>query len=128
MANSIATKLWVAARFVVFGVGGFMVMIAAWVFFLDRLTGQNNHSVWPLVFAPVAIVGATLMLYGVGEWGRWWYLAVFLSIPLSMLLWFLPFFPQEKVAGALTPVPVAVAAYLLARRHYSRRQAHSPVR
>lgn len=62
------------------------------------------------MFAPLGILGAVLMLYGVGEWGRWAYLGVFLSIPLSMLLWFLTFYPQDKLAGALAPGVVAVVA------------------
>jgi hypothetical protein len=57
----------------------------------------------------------------VGEWGKWVYLGVFLSIPLSMLLWFLPMYPHEKLAGVAAPVIVAVVAYLLAKRYYSRR-------
>jgi hypothetical protein len=125
VANSIVAKLWIAVRLVVFGVGGFWLMITAWVFFLARLISQNDHSVWPLVFAPMTLVGAALMLYGVGQWGRWWYLAAFLSIPFSMLLWFLLIYPREKMAGPLAPMTVAIVGYLLAKRHYSRRQPHS---
>ena len=101
MSNPLTAKLSIALRFVVFGVGGFLLMLGAWVSFLDGLTSQRTHSAWPLVFTAIGIVGAVSMLYGVGEWERWAYLGVFLSIPLSMLLWFVPFYPQDKLAGAL---------------------------
>jgi hypothetical protein len=105
VSNSLKAKLWIVVRFLVFGVGGFLLMLAAWLSFLDHL---NTHSKWLLVFAPMAIVGAVLMLYGVGEWGKWAYLGVFLSIPLSMLLWFVPSYPQDKLSGAFTPAIVAI--------------------
>jgi hypothetical protein len=118
---TIGLKLWVAVRFIVFGLGGFVFMLACWVSFIDRFINKYEHSVWPLVLAALTVVGAVLMLYGVGEWGRWVYLCVFLSAPLSMLLWFLPFYPRDKMVGALTPPAVTVIAYILARKHYSKR-------
>lgn len=125
VSNSLTAKLWIVVRFLLFGVGGFLLMLAAWLSFLDRL---NSHSAWLLVFAPIGIIGAALMLYGVGEWGKWAYLGVFLSIPLSMLLWFIPSYPQDKLSGAFTPAVVAIVAYLLAKLHYWRRQSHSSER
>jgi len=125
VSNSLTGKLWIAVRFLVFGVGGFLLMLAAWLSFLDHL---NSHSAWLLVFAPIGIIGAVLMLYGVGEWGKWAYLGVFLSIPLSMLLWFIPSYPQDKLSGAFTPAIVAIVAYLFAKLHYWRRQSHSSER
>ena len=121
MPNSLTGKLWIAVRFLVFGVGGFFLMLAAWLSFLDSL----NSPAWRLVFAPMGMIGAVLMLYGVGEWGKWAYLGVFLSIPLSMLLWFLPSYPQDKLWGALTPAIVVTVAYLFAKLHYWRQQSHS---
>jgi hypothetical protein len=123
MSHSLTTKLWIAVRFVLFGVGGFWLMILAWVHFLDHFTNHRVGSLWQLVFLPMGFIGAVLMLYGVGEWGRWAYLWVFLSIPLSMLLWFVPFYPQGKDAGALAPAVVAVSAYFLAKRYYLHRES-----
>jgi len=124
VSNSLTAKLWIVVRFLVFGIGGFLLMLAAWLFFLDSL----NSLAWRIVSAPLGIIGAVLMLYGVGEWGRWAYLGVFLSIPFSMLLWFLPFYPQDKLRAGLAPAFVAAVAYLLARLHYWRRQSHSTER
>jgi hypothetical protein len=120
VSNSLTAKLWIVVRFLLFGVGGFLLMLVAWLFFLDRL---NSHSAWPLVFAPMGILGAFSMLYGVGEWGRWVYLGVFLSIPLSMLLWLVPFYPVGKLEGAAAPALVALVAYVLAKWHYWRAES-----
>jgi hypothetical protein len=57
VSNSLKAKLWIVVRFLVFGVGGFLLMLAAWLSFLDHL---NTHSKWLLVFAPMAIIGAVL--------------------------------------------------------------------
>ena len=123
MSHSHIAKIWIGVRFVLFGVGGFWLMILAWVQFLDNFTTPRLGSIWELVFLPVGFIGAVLMLYGVGEWGRWAYIWVFLSIPLSMLLWFVPFYPQDKLAGALAPAIVAVSAYFLAKRYYLDRES-----
>jgi len=128
LPTTIGLRLWIAVRFVVFGMGGFLLMLACWVNFIERLTNKYEHSVWPLVLAPLTVMGAVLMLYGVGEWGRWIYLWVFLSLPLSMLLLFLPFYPHDKMSGALTPAAVGLVAYILARRHYSNRRLNPPAR
>jgi hypothetical protein len=36
-----------------------------------------------------SFVGAAMMLFGAGEWGPWWYLLVFFSIPGTLSLLFL---------------------------------------
>ena len=100
-----------------FGVGGFCLLFVAWALLL----GHSNEFFWLLGLAPLLVLGAFSMLYGVGEWGRWAYLGVFLSIPLSMLLGFLPFFPQDKLAAAAAPVLVASITYFLAKLHYCRK-------
>ena len=119
MFNSLTAKLWIVVRFLLFGVGGFLLMLVAWVFFLDRM---NSHSAWPLVFVPMGILGAFSMLYGVGEWGRSVYLGVSLSIPLSMLLGS-TVYPLGKLEGAAAPALVALVAYVLAKWHYWRAES-----
>ena len=100
-----------------FGVGGFCLLFGTWVLLL----GHSNDFFWLLGLSPLAVLGALSMLYGVGEWGRWAYLGVFLSIPLSMLLCFLPFYPPDKLAAAAAPVLVASIAYFFAKLHYYRK-------
>jgi uncharacterized membrane protein len=85
----------------------------------------NTNAVVSLV---LAIVGASLMLFAVGEWRRWAYLAVFLSIPATFII--LTVLPQRITDSlglfglpglALILASVAWAAYLLSRRYYRRR-------
>jgi hypothetical protein len=49
--------------------------------YFDQRAAHGN----PLVSCFIAIIGMLLMLLGVGEWGKWRYLVVFLAIPLSLL-------------------------------------------
>ena len=127
MPNSLLTKVAIALRFTIFGVGGFLLMMVTWVSSLDRIIHQQPGPIWQLLLMVVAGgLGAAFMLFGVGEWGKWAYLLVFLTIPLSMLLLFLPFFPHDKLAACLVPAGFAASSYLLAKRYYSHRQSTTP--
>jgi hypothetical protein len=79
---------WIALRFIVFGVFGFIVMLSSFVALVDRLTSIQHERGYliPLGLIAVCGLGEVMMLFGVGEWGRWGYLFVFLSIPVSLLL------------------------------------------
>src|SRR6266487_2727125 len=82
--KTIGQKAWIAARFVLFGLIGFWVMLGFTVAFALRVFDHDQHTVSSFLSLPLAVVGAVMMLYGVGEWGRWAYLWVFLSIPISL--------------------------------------------
>lgn len=63
-----------------------------------------------------------MMLYGIGEWGRWAYLLVFFSIPAS--LWVLSLIPGTDNDKGLPIIVAAVAAYVTLNRiraYYARR-------
>jgi len=56
--------------------------------------------------------------------GRWGYLLVFLSIPVSLSLLFLV--PTGgKDIGVLVPTVAAVASYIVVRRYYARRKTRN---
>jgi hypothetical protein len=115
-------KAWVFLRFVLFGVLGFFVMIGAWVMLLDRLTSiqHENKEMTPFLLIPLSLLGAVMMLFGVGEWGRWGYLLVFLSIPASLSLLFLT--PAaDKEAALIVPALATVGTYAAVRKFYGRR-------
>jgi hypothetical protein len=42
----------------------------------------SRDTMSPFVSLPIAFAGAVMMLVGVGEWKRWAYLWVFLSMPI----------------------------------------------
>jgi len=103
--KTVGQKAWIAARFVLFGFIGFWVMLGFTVEFALRVFEHGSHCISRFLSLPLALVGAVMMLYGVGEWGRWAYLWVFLSIPISLCLLML-----EPVAGNSKEFPVIVPA------------------
>ncbi|SRR6266850_6621061 len=126
LSNSLWKNVWVTVRFVFFGVFGFIVMFGAWVVLLDRFTSVRHKSgeMSPSLLVPLSLIGAVMMLFGVGEWGRWGYLLVFLSIPVSLSLLFLV--PTGgKDIGVLVPTVAAVASYIVVRRYYARRKTRN---
>ena len=67
-----------------------------------------------------------MMLFAVGEWGRWAYLWVFLSMPIVVSL--LSLLPPEygdwggdKGSGVLVFTLPFVVSYLMVRQYYRRR-------
>jgi hypothetical protein len=84
--KTVGQKAWIATRFVLFGFVGFWVMLGFTVAFASRVLGHDPHFISPFLSLPLALAGAVMVLYGVGEWGRWAYLWVFLSMPISLCL------------------------------------------
>jgi hypothetical protein len=123
LPNPLWKKAWVVVRFVLFGVFGFFVMLAAWVMLLDRLTSirHGNGEMSPFLLVPLSLVGALMMPFGAGEWGRWGYLLVFLAIPVSFSLLFL--IPSTvKDIGVIIPTVAAAGTYVVVRGYYARRK------
>jgi hypothetical protein len=113
--------VWNAFRFIVFGVFGFVVMFFAFVALVDRVTSVQHEKGYliPLGLIAVCGLGAVMMLFGVGEWGRWGYLFVFLSIPVSLLFVFLMPHAGKDVA-VVVPTVASVGTYIVARAYYAR--------
>jgi len=91
-SHTVWTKAWHAVRFVLFGLGGFLIMLWFWADLMGRtLTEAKYHHefVSPYLSVPLVFIGALLMLFGVGELGRWRFVFVFLSIPASLSFVFL---------------------------------------
>jgi hypothetical protein len=124
LSNSLWKKAWVAIRFILFGVFGFLVMFGAWVVLFDRLTSirRGNVDMSAFLLLPLSLLGAVMMLFGVGEWGRWGYLLVFLSIPVSLSLLFVMPEAGGKEIGFIVPTVAAVSTYAVVRRYYARRK------
>jgi hypothetical protein len=58
-----------------------------------------------------------MVLFGVGEWGRWGYMLVFVSIPVSLLL--LLFMPTSGGAAVVIPTLAAAVTLKAVRRYYA---------
>lgn len=130
-----AGKIWITIRFIVFGVGGFLAVLFSWMFLVLGVvdpTIERWHSLH--VAAPLGVVGslagALMILFGVGQWGRWAYLWVFVSVPLAisplgMLASRYPRFDSlfaKPVLLVLIVLPMPVS-YLLVREYYQRRES-----
>jgi len=124
VANPLLGKIWIAFRFIVFGVLGFVVMMSASVTLLTdtSVLGHNRDTLACLGLIVITILGAVMMLYGAGEWGRWGYLFVFLSTPASFVF-FLIVPHAGKDAGVTVPVLATVGTYLIVRAYYACRKS-----
>ena len=123
-STSIWHKVWIAFRFIVFGVCGFIVMFWSSLYFVAGLFG-NKEMLSPFVCFPLAVVGAAMTLFGVGQWGRRAYLLVFLTFPASaFLLALLPSSLSGDKGSAVIFILLAVLISLtLVRWYYRRRDA-----
>lgn len=60
------------------------MLLGSVAFVVRVFDGDQNMMSW-LLFLPLAVGGVFMVLYGVGEWGRWGYLLVFLSIAVTFI-------------------------------------------
>jgi hypothetical protein len=121
---TIRRKIWIVVRFSVFGVGGLLLMMLFSLDLIEQVIAHNRSitGTIPLVSVVLAIAGAVLMLFAAGEWRRWAYLSVFLSIPMTFgLMTLLPQNITDRLSlpglGAILAV-IAWAAYLSSRHYY----------
>ena len=124
LLKAIWKKAWIPIRFVLFGVLGFLIMMEAWEVLMERLAWGRHDDVAlnPFLLILLSLAGAAMMLFGVGEWGRWWYLLVFLSIPLSLSLLLLIPTAGNYTGVFLVPALAPVGTYALVRRRYAYRK------
>ena len=115
---------WAALRFVLFGLGGFFLLIFFSLEFMAIVLPHGSHPVAlsTLLALPIALSGALMMLFGVGEWGRWAYLWVILSIPITLCV-VSTILPGDKgLAVGLAIAITASASHAAVRAYYRRRK------
>jgi hypothetical protein len=124
----VARSIWFAIRFIIFGVGGLVALWISWLSLIFTNDPPSQRWLSPYVAAPLSLVGALMMLYGGGQWGRWAYMWVFVAGPIvvSSLAVFSKAYPALDFLFA-TPLLLGyfalpmVASYLLVKRYYSLR-------
>jgi hypothetical protein len=128
LLNTIFRTIWIAVRFIVFGVGGFVLLTVCWLALLLRVLEQPDNFLSPRLAIPLILLAAFMILFGVGEWGRWAYLWVFLSTPLAVSVLLLLHQPNwgGKDLGVLRFCAPLVVSYFLVRRYYRERDAQKP--
>jgi hypothetical protein len=67
---TIARKIWITIRFIVFGTGGFVAVWVSWLSIMFAFGPPGERFLSPFVAVPLSLVGALMMLYGGGQWGR----------------------------------------------------------
>jgi hypothetical protein len=129
--------LWIGVRFLLFGVGGFLVLWISWISLWLAFDPPADRLFSPLLAFPLCLAGAIMMLFGSGQWGRWAYLWVFLSTPIAISLLYLaskllerwwpnaapPDFIDPKLLGIVAfaaPMPIT---YFLVKSYYRRKDA-----
>src|ERR1700675_4888173 len=125
---TVAWQIWVAIRFIVFGVGGFIALWISWLSLIFANDPPSERWLSPYVAAPLNLIGALMMLYGGGQRGRWAYLWVFVSVPivvsplalLSAAHPGLDFMFAKPLALVVFASPMVVS-YLLVKSYYRRR-------
>jgi len=124
-------KLWIVERFIMFGVGGFLLLMISWLALVLRFSSPPETIANPFLAFLLALFGALMMLFGVGEWGRWAYLWVFVSTPLMVSLFLVIPWPKwlanlnlgGKETGVLLFALPFVVSYFAVRRYYRRLDA-----
>ena len=133
-------KLWIGARFVVFGVGGFLLVMYSWIALITVALKNPYQMMNPYLAGPLLLVGAFSMLYGADVWRRWAYLYVFLATPVVVSLFILTshFVPEDasspgwselwgiidpKLLGVLVFSLPTVVTYWIVRRYYRTQDA-----
>jgi hypothetical protein len=121
--RTVAKKVWIALRFVSFGLGGLWLLI---IFSFEFIAGVHPQpatvtSISPLLALPIALAGALMILFAVGSWGRWAYLWVILSIPLTLLLTTTVLPGDKGIAVGLALALTASASNAAVRAYYRRR-------
>jgi hypothetical protein len=117
--ETLAWRIWIAIRFIVFGAGGFIALWISWLSLIFAFDPPSQRLFSTFVAVPLALVGALMMLYGGGQWGRWAYLWVSVPIVITLLgmLSGLDFVFAKPLLLVGIPLPMVVS-YLLVRRYY----------
>jgi len=111
------SKLATLLRFVFCGLIGLWLMLLTSVSFYLSLMGENGF-LHPLVILPFVVLSSLLLLYGIGEWGRWAYLWIFHApLPSVLLLGLLPG-GDSKEAAFLVIIASPIVAYFAVKAYY----------
>jgi hypothetical protein len=60
--ETLAWRIWIAIRFIVFGVGGFIALWISWLSLIIIADPPGQRLFSPFVAVPLALVGALMML------------------------------------------------------------------
>jgi hypothetical protein len=124
--------VWIAVRFVVFDIGGFLAVFIGGVSLMASFDPYRSEFLRPALAIPLTFVAGLMMMFGGGVGGRWAYLWVVFSTPvvgvtMTAVDRHLPgrdrYVPLGKFLGVVVFGASMVISYFFVRRHYKRQQA-----
>jgi len=126
-------KIDFAIKFVALAVPGFLIFMACCLGLIIELSYGEPFVMDPAMAPILGLVSALMILAGTGQWGRWAYLWVFLSIPIVGLLWamifkrdnfFDPLATYPKLLGVAVFALPMIDSYVLVNRYYARKEGN----
>jgi hypothetical protein len=123
-------KIEFAIKFVVLAVPGFLIFMGCCLGLIIELSYGEPFTMDPALAPVLGLVSALMILAGTGQWGRWAYLWVFLSIPIVGLLWamifkrdnfFDPLVTYPKLLGVAVFALPMIVSYAFVNRYYARK-------
>jgi hypothetical protein len=105
--DRIRLKIETAIRFVVLAIPGFLIFVGCCLGLIIELSYGEPFTMDPPLAPLLGLAGGLMILGGTGQWGRWAYLWVFLSIPVVGMVWAMLF------KGNISPDPLATYPKLL---------------
>jgi hypothetical protein len=123
-------KIEFAIKFVVLVVPGFLVFMVCCLGLIIELSYGEPFVMDPAMAPILGLVSALMILAGTGQWGRWAYLWVFLSIPIVGLVWamifkrdnfFDPLATYPKLLGVAVFALPMIVSYAFVNRYYARK-------
>jgi hypothetical protein len=123
-------KIEFAIRLVVLAVPGFLIFMGCCLGLIIELSYGEPFTMDPPLEPPLGLVGGLMILGGTGQWGRWAYLWVFLSIPITGLVWAMvfkgdsfsdPLATYPKLLGMSVFALPMIGSYAIVNRYYSRK-------
>jgi hypothetical protein len=125
--KSIGQKVWVTVRFVLFGMIGLYGLFFFTIAFFCQFLGAGCEGIInPWLLLAIGCASPLMILYGVGEWGRWAYIWVPLSLPFS--LWFMMsshLFPYDKEFPVIGVAVAMITTYAIVRMYYRRQNENT---
>lgn len=123
-------KIEFAIKFVVLAIPGFLIFMGCCLGLIIELSYGEPFTMDPALAPILGLVSALMILAGTGQWGRWAYLWVFLSIPIVGLLWamifkrdnfFDPLATYPKLLGVAVFALPMIGSYAFVSRYYARK-------
>ncbi|HMG35520.1 MAG TPA: hypothetical protein VKM94_16395 [Blastocatellia bacterium] len=97
-----SSKVVAAVLFLLCAIPGLVIFLTFSTMLFAAYYDPAPNLPGPIVSAATAVIGALLMLIGVGQWRNWAYLFVFFSIPISLFICFFLIDPNAS-SGKLAP-------------------------